>query len=125
MCVYVKGPIPACFGDSLTKLEYLGLAKNHLSGPIPNSIGSLQRLSNLALYDNLISGVLPAAMRNLTNLNSLVLWENRLSGVADGLELKYWRLLQTINLTNNQLEEKDELRHYLEKHLPGSCQVYV
>lgn len=38
----VQGRIPTELGDSLSRLEYLGLALNHLTGPIPSSLRALQ-----------------------------------------------------------------------------------
>lgn len=52
----------------MSPYQYLGLAKNHLTGCIPASFASLQRLLSLALYGNLLSGLVPAGIQHLTCL---------------------------------------------------------
>ena len=66
--------------DCSTRLEGLSLSNNHLSGPIPSSLGSLANLRALTLGWNELSGTIPPALGNLANLKELYLSSNQLSG---------------------------------------------
>ncbi|RWW85594.1 hypothetical protein BHE74_00005703 [Ensete ventricosum] len=74
------GEIPSCLGESLQNLSILGLANNHFSGAIPNTIGFLIDLQLLQLKNNSFSGELPSSLQNCTNLQFLDLAQNNFVG---------------------------------------------
>jgi hypothetical protein len=78
----------------MTKLQYLYLFANQLSGPLPPEIGNLTALKALALSYNKLSGNLPDEIGNLVNLTSFVIPENRFNGVIPQ------SIGNLINLTN-------------------------
>ena len=75
----LSGEIPNELG-SLTNLGYLDLNYNRLSGEIPAELGSLTGLGYLDLHQNQLSGEIPSELGSLTNLTSLDLSSNQLSG---------------------------------------------
>ena len=64
---------------SLTNLETLDLNDNILEGDI-DSIGVLERLQFLQLQSNQFTGTIPEAIGNLTMMNTFNLHENLFSG---------------------------------------------
>ncbi|GJP32886.1 hypothetical protein CLOM_g17478 [Closterium sp. NIES-68] len=96
----LTGSIPAGIG-SLAALEYLDLSYNSLTGPIPNSITSLNRLSSF-LCDNQLTGSIPAGFENLTSLQYLLLGANRLTGSIPA-DFAYLLSLLSLNLSSNSL----------------------
>ncbi|KAM7508043.1 hypothetical protein LguiA_018496 [Lonicera macranthoides] len=75
----LKGTIPYEIG-MLSKLTYLFLSLNSLSGPIPSSICFLPALVHLKLSGNQLTGFIPLEIGNLRYLNYLSLELNNLSG---------------------------------------------
>jgi hypothetical protein len=71
--------IPTTIGN-LTKLLYLYLANNKLSGELPSSLGNLKQLKHLVISDNKLSGDLPLWIGNLKSLENLDLSNNNLTG---------------------------------------------
>ncbi|KAL6325041.1 hypothetical protein AAG906_022249 [Vitis piasezkii] len=65
---------------NLSRLGTLNLSINHLTGNIPEDIGSLSQLETLDLSRNQLSGPIPPSMVSLTSLNHLNLSYNKLSG---------------------------------------------
>ncbi|GLU11464.1 hypothetical protein SLE2022_282050 [Rubroshorea leprosula] len=65
---------------NLSRLVTLNLSRNHLTGKIPESIGSLLRLESLDLSRNQLSGLIPPSMAALTFLAHLDLSYNNLTG---------------------------------------------
>nr|XP_011460365.1 PREDICTED: probable LRR receptor-like serine/threonine-protein kinase At1g07650 isoform X1 [Fragaria vesca subsp. vesca] len=63
-----------------TKLEFLVLSVNNLSGPIPGYLGNITTLRALALEGNLFSGPVPSDLGKLINMESLYLRVNNLTG---------------------------------------------
>lgn len=49
------GPIPESIGQ-LTRLQWLSLSNNKLTGRIPESMGQLVQLSNMYLSENELTG---------------------------------------------------------------------
>ncbi|KAF8392851.1 hypothetical protein HHK36_021090 [Tetracentron sinense] len=64
----------------MTKLHYLELNDNQLSGHIPPELGKLTDLFDLNVANNNLEGPIPDNLSSCTNLNSLNLRKNRLSG---------------------------------------------
>ncbi|XP_058081906.1 receptor-like protein kinase 7 [Magnolia sinica] len=71
----LSGPIKPDLRNC-AKLQYLDLASNHFSGPLPD-FSNLIQLQVLNLSSNKFSGPLPSnSLRNLSNLISLLLGDN-------------------------------------------------
>ena len=66
---HTGGPIPDL--SRMTELEYLSLANNRFTGPLPAWLGGLTNLRMLTLHGNLLSGKLPPELGHLTRLEDL------------------------------------------------------
>ncbi|XP_074340554.1 putative leucine-rich repeat receptor-like serine/threonine-protein kinase At3g14840 [Apium graveolens] len=66
---YLSGTIPHEWAS--TKLEYISLAVNRLSGTIPDYLGNISALRFLSLEHNMFNGIVPAALGKLVNLQNL------------------------------------------------------
>ncbi|KAF3955626.1 hypothetical protein CMV_019170 [Castanea mollissima] len=75
---FLSGNIPHEWAS--TKLEYLVVSVNNLSGPIPSFLGNITTLRILSIESNLFSGTVPHELGNLVNLELLVLNANNLTG---------------------------------------------
>ncbi|WCJ27276.1 Leucine-rich repeat transmembrane protein kinase [Euphorbia peplus] len=75
---YLSGPIPSEW--NATKLEFLVIAINRLTGQIPSSLGNITTLTALSIENNLFSGTLPPEIGNLVNMEILILSANNLTG---------------------------------------------
>ncbi|GJX37029.1 probable LRR receptor-like serine/threonine-protein kinase isoform X1 [Tanacetum coccineum] len=82
---YLNGTIPRAWAS--TKLEYLSVTVNRLSGRIPPYLGNITSLIYvyvltvlLSLESNMFSGTIPAELGKLENLVNLTLHANYLSG---------------------------------------------
>ena len=67
-------------GGSPRRVTGLHLRGTHLTGTIPEELGSLTNLKSLALSGNQLTGTIPEELGNLTNLKSLSIWDNQLTG---------------------------------------------
>ncbi|XP_062012878.1 probable leucine-rich repeat receptor-like serine/threonine-protein kinase At3g14840 isoform X2 [Rosa rugosa] len=76
---FLSGNIPSQWAS--TKLEYMSLGVNNLSGPIPAFLGKITTLTNLILETNMFSGTVPPELGNLVNLQRLIISANNLTGV--------------------------------------------
>ncbi|KAL8230844.1 hypothetical protein R6Q57_000621 [Mikania cordata] len=76
----LPGSIPDWLGQNLSALQVLDLRSSSVSGPIPQSIGSLNQLNRLLLSDNSITGIIPDSLGQLSALSSLNLSRNMLTG---------------------------------------------
>ncbi|KAL6197313.1 hypothetical protein ACLB2K_032922 [Fragaria x ananassa] len=74
----LSGSIPREWAS--TKLEFLVLSVNNLSGPIPGYLGNITTLRALALEGNLFSGPVPSDLGKLINMERLYLRANNLTG---------------------------------------------
>ncbi|CAA3028171.1 probable leucine-rich repeat receptor kinase At1g35710 [Olea europaea subsp. europaea] len=63
-----------------SKLVYLGLSTNQLTGTIPARIEKLSKLNYLDLSTNHLTGQIPTSLSRLTSLRTLDLTSNKLSG---------------------------------------------
>ncbi|KAL4653739.1 hypothetical protein ACB092_01G327200 [Castanea dentata] len=90
------------FLTNLTQLEYLNIFQNLISGPIPEELGNLKNLQSLYLSYNKLTGSIPSALGLLTNLTDLDLSSNNITGsIPDKLgDLKN---LQFLGLSYNKL----------------------
>ncbi|VVA29379.1 Hypothetical predicted protein [Prunus dulcis] len=75
---YLTGTIPREWAS--TKLEYLSITVNNLSGPIPGYLGNISTLIYMSLENNNFSGTVPPELGKLVNLNNLILSANNLTG---------------------------------------------
>lgn len=78
--------------STLSGLELLNLAYNHLSGSLPNEFSTLRRLRGLLLQDNTyLSGTLPAQYSRMVSLRNINLSQNQFKGTlpASWASLKF------------------------------------
>ncbi|XP_074343113.1 MDIS1-interacting receptor like kinase 2-like [Apium graveolens] len=106
---YLTGKLPSFLGN-LPQLQVLDVSYNRLSGFIPNELGKLTNLVHLYLGDNYLKGSIPLELGNLSNLEDLYLQENRLTGTIPSAlgsltQLKYMDL--RANQFNGTLDFKD------------------
>ncbi|GAQ82460.1 hypothetical protein KFL_001120040 [Klebsormidium nitens] len=86
----------------LSKLRYLSLAGNNISGNLPASLGAMPRLQVLHLYDNNLTGPLPPELGWLSQLEELRAETNRLNGTVPA-SLGALQNLVLLSLSQNQL----------------------
>ncbi|XP_028966121.2 probable leucine-rich repeat receptor-like serine/threonine-protein kinase At3g14840 isoform X2 [Malus domestica] len=75
---YLSGTIPSEWAS--TKLEYVSITVNNLTGPIPGYLGNITTLIYMSLENNQFSGTVPPELGKLVNLNNLILNANNLTG---------------------------------------------
>ncbi|XP_059664542.1 probable leucine-rich repeat receptor-like serine/threonine-protein kinase At3g14840 isoform X2 [Cornus florida] len=107
---YLSGTIPPEWAS--TKLEYLSVTVNRLSGPIPAYLGNISSLVYMSLEINQFNGTVPPELGKLTNLVNLILSGNNLTG-----ELP----MELTSLT--KLEELEILAGGFEGPIPSSISV--
>ena len=71
------GPIPDL--GNLTKLTWLALDNNDLTGSLPVSLTKLGKLTYLSLGTNALTGTIPGELGDLATLKELDLQENNLN----------------------------------------------
>lgn len=97
----LAGPLPADLGFS--KLSYLALANNKLSGPIPPSISHLQdTLQEVLLLNNQLSGCLPQELGMLINAAVIDAGINQLTGPIPS-SFSCLTSVEQLNLGGNRL----------------------
>ncbi|XP_073300775.1 probable LRR receptor-like serine/threonine-protein kinase At1g07650 isoform X2 [Primulina huaijiensis] len=74
---YLSGTIPPEWAS--TKLEYMSVIVNRLSGPIPKYLGNITTLVYMSLESNQFNGTVPAELGKLINLVNLILSDNNLT----------------------------------------------
>ncbi|KAI3877875.1 hypothetical protein MKW92_000156 [Papaver armeniacum] len=100
------GEISIEIGERLSRVAYIFLSSNQLSGSIPSSICSTELYiygpTYIDLSNNKVSGVIPPSIGNCTNLRSLNLGTNNLTGCVpkelEAISLNY------LLLNDNKLE---------------------
>ncbi|KAJ9135973.1 hypothetical protein P3X46_033091 [Hevea brasiliensis] len=75
---YLSGNIPSEWAS--TKLEFLSLSVNRLTGQIPSYLGNIITLKALSIENNMFSGTVTPQLGNLVNLEILYLSANNLTG---------------------------------------------
>ncbi|KAI3796748.1 hypothetical protein L1987_39431 [Smallanthus sonchifolius] len=95
---YLNGTIPPEWAS--TKLEFLSVCVNRLSGRIPTYLGNISSLVYLSLESNMFSGTVPGELGKLVNLVNLILNANNLSGELP-MELNNLANLTDLRLTSN------------------------
>jgi len=96
----ITGVIPEVITS--TKLTFLDLSGNQLSGGLPTSISNLPNLSVLRLRDNQLSGTIPSGLFSITSLEILELWFNQFSGIIP-TTIGNLTNLTGLYISNNQL----------------------
>ncbi|KAL6201304.1 hypothetical protein ACLB2K_025018 [Fragaria x ananassa] len=94
----LSGSIPREWAS--TKLEYLAVSVNNLSGPIPGYLGNITTLRSLALEGNLFSGPVPSDLGKLINMERLIISANNLTGVLP-VELTNLTKLTELRISSN------------------------
>ncbi|GLT33880.1 hypothetical protein SLA2020_084350 [Shorea laevis] len=97
----ISGRLPDGIGN-LIGLTSLSFYENFLTGEIPNSIGRLKKLYRLGSSNNQLSGTIPSSIGNLTQLVYLHLEGNNLKGEIP-LTLENCRNLSDVNLSYNNV----------------------
>ncbi|XP_019198532.1 PREDICTED: probable leucine-rich repeat receptor-like serine/threonine-protein kinase At3g14840 [Ipomoea nil] len=100
---YLNGTIPPEWAS--TKLEYLSVVVNRLSGPIPKYLGNISTLVYLNLENNMFNGTVPPELGKLANLQNLILSANNLTGELPK-ELYTLRNLTELRLSINNFTGK-------------------
>ncbi|CAL5412409.1 unnamed protein product [Camellia sinensis] len=75
---YLRGSLPPEWAS--TKLEYMYLSMNRISGTIPKFLGSITSLTNVSFESNMFNGTVPAELGNLVDLLYLNFNSNNLTG---------------------------------------------
>ncbi|KAF8693779.1 hypothetical protein HU200_039202 [Digitaria exilis] len=97
----LSGPLPANLG--LSKLSYLAVANNKLTGPIPSSIEHLQdSLFELLLLNNQLSGCLPHELGMLHKATVIDAGMNQLTGPIPS-SFSCLSSVEQLNLASNRL----------------------
>ncbi|KAD3338130.1 hypothetical protein R6Q59_027152 [Mikania micrantha] len=131
-----SGSIPDQMFIQCGSIRSISLAKNKLTGQIPDSIGSCSSLQNVDLSSNLLSGGLPKTIWSLTSLRSFDLSCNFLDGEIPQEKIETLFDLRVFNLSNNNfsgempdkigesllLKSVDFSNNYLVGTLPASLQ---
>ncbi|KAG5561041.1 hypothetical protein RHGRI_004154 [Rhododendron griersonianum] len=99
---FLSGSIPPEWTS--TKLEFLGLSVNRLSGTIPKYLGRMISLTNLSLESNMFEGTVPAELGNLVNLHNLN--SNNLTGELPKELLNNLTNLREVRLSSNSFTGK-------------------
>nr|CAB3447238.1 unnamed protein product [Digitaria exilis] len=98
---HLSGPLPANLG--LSKLSYLAVANNKLTGPIPSSIEHLQdSLFELLLLNNHLSGCLPHELGMLHKATVIDAGMNQLTGPIPA-SFSCLSSVEQLNLASNLL----------------------
>ncbi|KAL8510878.1 hypothetical protein ACS0TY_017626 [Phlomoides rotata] len=127
----IESPLPDQIGN-LSKLLWLGLRDNELSGVIPATLGNFKMMQLLDISGNKFQGSVPEFLCNLKYLTLLDLSKNNLSGQLPSC-LGNLPLLSIIDLGENsfssnvpsflwfmkQLERMNLSNNYFDGTLPG------
>nr|TKS10185.1 putative receptor-like protein kinase RLPK1 [Populus alba] len=92
----LTGKLPSYLGR-ITTLSYLNIQNNMFSGTVPPELGGLVNLENLTLSANYLTGELPPALTNLTGLKELRLSSNIFTGRIPDF-IQSWKQLDTLEI---------------------------
>lgn len=95
------GSIPDQLFVDCGSIRSLSLAKNKLTGVIPDSFGSCMTLQNVDLSSNQLSGGLPNNIWSLTSLRSIDLSNNFFDGEIPHEKIETLFDLRVLNLSSN------------------------
>ncbi|XP_038688239.1 probable leucine-rich repeat receptor-like serine/threonine-protein kinase At3g14840 isoform X2 [Tripterygium wilfordii] len=98
----LSGPIPDYLGE-ITTLVYLSIESNLFSGNVPPKLGKLVNLANLILSANYLTGELPSALTDLSKLTELRISSNNLTGRMPDF-FQSWKQLQKLEIQSSGLE---------------------
>ncbi|XP_062012874.1 probable LRR receptor-like serine/threonine-protein kinase At1g07650 isoform X1 [Rosa rugosa] len=98
----LSGPIPGYLGN-ITTLRALALESNSFSGPVPSDLGKLTNMEFLYLRANNLTGELPVALTNLTKLKVLQIGSNNFTGRIPNY-FQSWKDLQNLEMLASGLE---------------------
>ncbi|XP_057986146.1 probable leucine-rich repeat receptor-like serine/threonine-protein kinase At3g14840 isoform X1 [Hevea brasiliensis] len=96
---YLSGNIPPEWAS--TKLEYLSITVNSLTGRIPSYLGNITSLIYLSIENNFFYGTVPVELGNLVNLVNLILNANNLTGELPLALTKITKLTELRISSNN------------------------
>nr|XP_016448502.1 PREDICTED: probable leucine-rich repeat receptor-like serine/threonine-protein kinase At3g14840 [Nicotiana tabacum] len=100
---YLSGTIPPEWAS--TKVEYMSVLVNQLSGPIPKYLENMTALLYMSLENNMFSGTIPKELGNMVNLQNLTLSFNNLTGKLP-VELNKLTNLLELRLSGNNFTGK-------------------
>nr|CAN68980.1 hypothetical protein VITISV_004150 [Vitis vinifera] len=103
----LTGTIPISNGstpglDKLTHTKHLLLESNRLTGSIPSTLGLLKTLEVVRLDGNSLSGPVPSNLNNLTEVKDLFLSNNKLTGTVP--DLTGMNSLNYMDMSNNSFD---------------------
>ena len=115
------GEIPDIFEHEMfSRLRFVNLSGNKLTGTIPISITDLKTITYLDLSDNLYSGEIPATIGQMIHLKALFLSHNNFSSLPDAVFQNLTKL-ETLFLNHNRLktlpDAMGQLTHLRTLHL--------
>lgn len=101
----LSGEIPEQLFSPDMSLIHLLLDGNKFTGPIPDSLGSVQTLEVLRLDKNALDGEVPANLSNLNKVTELNLANNKLIGALP--DLTGMSSLNNVDLSNNTFDPSE------------------
>ncbi|KAL6766780.1 hypothetical protein ACKKBG_A37330 [Auxenochlorella protothecoides x Auxenochlorella symbiontica] len=79
----LNGTLPTYLGGDgscMPLLEEWDFSRNHMEGPIPESVGTIERLVRFKMQGNKLTGPIPANFGDLKALEWIRVFDNKLSG---------------------------------------------
>ncbi|KAK3153481.1 hypothetical protein QOZ80_2BG0174110 [Eleusine coracana subsp. coracana] len=100
---HLTGQIPDTIGSACSSLRVLKVSSNNISGLVPESLSSCRALRALDAANNKLSGPIPGAvLGNLTSLESLLLSNNFINGTLPGT-ISSCASLRIADLSSNKI----------------------
>eukprot|EP00210_Caulerpa_lentillifera_P001465 g1406.t1 len=103
----ITGRIPPCLFSSTSKVEQLYIARNKLTGYIPDVFSESSTLKALSLADNQLMGTMPVTLGRLKKMEVLYLSNNKLNGALPN-SFSELESLEALDISQNQLSELPE-----------------